>query len=578
MTTDTSTEWGGGSDSDWTGDGKGGGGGGGGGWGGQEEGPPLATRWWALGVVLLGAFMILLDSTIVNVAIPPIQVDLSASYGSVEWVVSGYALAYGLLLIPAGRLGDRFGYRPLFLIGILGFTASSVLCGTADSPTQLVVWRVIQGAMAGVINPQILAVIQVAFPAKERARAYSIYGAVSGLAVALGPLLGGLLINANIHDWDWRPIFLINLPLGVLAAAAAVRLLPAAKGRPGPLDVVGILLVSATVLLVTVPLVEGREKGWPVWAWVLLALAAPMVLAFWAWESWRLRRDKGPLVDVRLFRNRGFSAGVGIGLAYFAGFIGLFFALSLYLQLGLGRTPLAAGLILLPFAAGAFLTAAFSDKVTERIGRGVLWLGSGLVIAGAVGVIVTVSQVGADLSGPELLPSLLVCGLGSGLVIAPNVDLVLAYVPWQEAGAASGVLNTMQRLGNALGVALVGVALFGALGTHADASAQAVLPQLRTELAAAGMPASQIESSVSDFTRCYVARSNALDPTVTPPGCPQAQQGPIGDAFTAAVDRAQRDNFTDGIQRGAIWALGALVVTFLLVFVLPKERPKPAWG
>lgn len=546
----------------------------------QDEQPVAANRWWALSVVLTGAFMIILDSTIVNVAIPPIQVDLQASYGSVEWVVSGYALAYGLLLIPAGRLGDRFGYRLLFVVGLLGFTAASALCGTADSPRELIAWRVVQGAMAGVMNPQILAVIQVAFPPRERGKAYSAYGAISGVAVALGPLLGGLLISADIAGSDWRPIFLINVPLGLLTLVAALRLLPSAKGRGGPLDLLGIALVSATVLLITVPLVEGREKGWPLWSWLMLAAAVPAAVAFAAWEAWRTRAGKGPLIDVRLFRNRGFTGGVGIGLAYFAGFIGLFFALSLYLQLGLGRSALAAGLILLPFAAGALVGGLFSGRVTDKLGRGVLLVGSAAVAVGTLGVIVTVRQVGFDLSGPELLPSLLVAGIGSGLVISPNVNLVLATVPWQDSGAASGVVNTAQRLGTALGVAVVGVALFGTLGTSAAGAAEAVAPQLRMSLTAAGVPAASVEAGVDQFVRCFVRQSNAVDPTVAPVGCPTAtgSEDPVASAYSDAAAQAQRRSFTDAIERAALWALGALVVTFLLAFLLPKEQPKPAWG
>jgi len=223
-------------------------------------------RWLALAVVLSGAFMILLDATIVNVAIPSIQQSLRASYGTIEWVVSGYALAYGLLLVPAGRLGDRYGHKRLFLIGLAGFTAASALCGAAQTPAQLVACRVLQGVMAGVLNPPILAVIQIAFAPRERGRAFSWYGAVAGVSTAAGPLLGGLLISWDLHGWDWRPIFLLNVPIGAVALLAATRLLPSSRGRGGDLDPVGVALVSAAMLLITYPLVEGRDAGQPAWA------------------------------------------------------------------------------------------------------------------------------------------------------------------------------------------------------------------------------------------------------------------------------------------------------------------------
>jgi EmrB/QacA subfamily drug resistance transporter len=541
--------------------------------------PPNSRRWLALAVVLTGAFMILLDSTIVNVAIPSIQVDLGASYGGIEWVISGYALAYGLLLIPAGRLGDRFGYRGMFLFGLAGFIVTSALCGTAETPGQLIAWRVLQGAMAGIINPQILAVIQVAFPARERGRAYSLYGAISGIAVAAGPLLGGLLIEADISNLDWRPIFLLNIPIGLLALAAAPRLVPTAKGRGGSLDLVGVALVSATVLLLTVPLVQGREAGWPAWSWICLTLVLPTAALFAWWEARRLRLGRGALVDIRLFRNRSFTAGVAIGLTYFAGFIGLFFVLSLHLQLGLDRSAWVTGLTLLPFAAGSFAGAALSDRISARLGRGVLFIGAALVIAGTLGVIVTLMVAGAQMTGLQLLPALLLTGVGSGLVISPNVDIVLATVPWQEAGAASGVLNTAQRLGNALGVAVVGVALFGALGSHAVTSADRSAAALRSDLVAAGQDSSTAARGAVAFADCYVAQSTAADPTRTPPGCPAPTRGdPVAGAYAAAADRAQADNFTRAAVVASWWSLAAIVVTFLLVFLLPRGRPRQSWN
>jgi EmrB/QacA subfamily drug resistance transporter len=544
-------------------------------WNQPEETVAAQSRWLALAVVLAGAFMILLDSTIVNVAIPSIQRDLGASYGAIEWVISGYALAYGLTLIPAGRLADRYGHKRLFLIGLIGFTLTSILCGTASSPETLIGWRVAQGAMAGILNPAILAIIQVAFPPRERGKAFGMYGAVSGVAVAMGPLLGGLLIQANLQGLDWRPIFLLNLPVGVLTVVAALRLLQESRGRGGSLDLVGVLLVATGVLLVSVPLIEGRAAGWPVWTFIALAASIPVFALFALWEARLLRLGKDPLIDIRLFRNRTFSVGVAIGLSYFAGFIGLVFALSLYLQIGLGMSALAAGMTLLPFAAGTFAGSAISDWVAQRLGKWVILLGTGLVIVAILGLLWTIRRYGIAISGWELLPSLLLAGIGSGFVIAPNVDIVLAGVPWQDAGAASGVLNTAQRLGNALGVAIVGVALFGSLATYAEQAASEAAPQLRTDLTAAFGSEERADIAMVEFVPCFALQANADDPTVVIHGCehPETVPGdPVDEAFLSAVATAMKLNFTQAMQSAALYALGAVAATFLLVFALPSVK------
>lgn len=437
----------------------------------NEPVPDVPNRMTVLAVILVGGFMILLDATIVNVAVPTIQRNLHAGYGAIEWIVSGYALAYGLLLIPSGRLGDRIGHQKTYLIGLAGFTAASVLCGISASPGELVAWRVVQGAMAGIMNPPILAVIQAIFPAGERGKAFGFYGAVAGLATALGPLAGGLLIAWNLNGWDWRPVFLVNLPIGVAGLAAALRIVPESRGKPDSFDLAGIGLVSAAMLLITYPLIEGQDAGWPPWTFACLASALPVLALFAWWETRVGRRGRTPLVNISLFANRSFAAGVGVSLVYFAGFIGLLFVLSLYLQIGLGWSALHAGLTIVPFAAGTFAGAAFSDPIARRIGRGVLQIGSIAVAAATLVTILVIHAEGTGVSSADLLPALLAGGLGSGMVIAPNVEIVLSGVPWQDTGSASGVLNASQRLGQAIGVAVVGVALFISLGAEARRAA-----------------------------------------------------------------------------------------------------------
>jgi len=463
--------------------------------GGWTPDPPEAgrRRWLVLAVVLAAAFMILLDATIVNVAIPSIGRDLRASEAAVQWVVAGYALAYGLLLIPAGRLGDRFGHRRLLIIGLLGFTAASALCGAASSPGALVAWRIAQGAMAGVLNPPVLAIIRSVFPARELGQAFGWYGAMAGVSTAAGPLLGGLLIAADVAGSGWRPIFFINVPVGVITVVLVAALIPEVRGRPGGLDPVGIALLTAALLLLTVPLVQGRQLGWPAWAIVCLVLVVPALIVFTAWERRRARHGQTPLVDVALFTQRFFTAGVAIALVHFAAFVGLVFTLSLYLQLGAGRSALSTGLVLMAFALGTLLSAAASDPLTGRLGRGVLLLGSGLLAAGIAATLAALTLAPEPVVG-WLVPGLAIAGIGNGLVIAPITTVVLAGVDRRDAGTASGVLNAAQRIGQALGTTILGMVLFTTLATAlagADtplaAYTQAIKSALLAALAAAAV-------------------------------------------------------------------------------------------
>jgi len=537
----------------------------------EQPGAGNPRRMAVLAVVLVGAFMILLDATIVNVAVPSIQRSLHASYSAVEWVVSGYALAYGLLLIPAGRLGDRIGHKTTYLAGLGGFTIASVLCGTSASPAELVAWRVVQGAMAGVMNPPILAVIQAVFPPKERGQAFGIYGAIAGVATALGPLAGGLLIAWNLHGWDWRPVFLVNLPIGIAGVGAALRLVPQTRGHADRLDLVGAGLVSAAMLLFTYPLIQGQSAGWPAWTFACLGGAAPVLAAFALWERRMLRRGRTPLVDVTLFANRSFAAGTGVSLAYFAGFIALLFALSLHLQIGLGWSALHAGLTILPFAVGTLVGGAISDPVATKLGRGVLLIGAAVVGCCIAAVIGIIHHDGTALSGLQLLPALLVGGVGSGLVIAPSVDVVLSGIRWQDAGSASGVLGASQRLGQAVGIAVVGVALFGTLATYAPHAAAEAAPGLRQQLTAAGLSRPAAQASATRFAGCFARQAAAPDPVATPPGCGSGRS-PGSAAFSSATHQALAANFTHAVQVAAWYALGAIVLTVLGVLLLPRRR------
>lgn len=472
-------------------------------------------RWTVLAVVMIGFFMILLDGTIMNVAVPPLQQDLSATYSQAQWMMSGYALGYGLLLIPAGRLGDRFGHRRLFIVGLAGFTFASVLCGTAASADQVVAWRVVQGGTAGLMNPSILAMIHAVFPPAERGRALAWYGATAGVAASLGPVLGGLLISWDPGGWGWRPIFLLNVPIGIVGVLAAAHALPASRGRGGSIDPFGTLLLTLTLILVIYPLIQGYGAGWPPWTFISLAASVPAATAFVVWQVRRVRTGATPLIDVRLFRMRSFAAGVGATVGLFVSFASLQFALSAYLQLGLGATALAAAMALLPFAIGTSIGSSMSNIAVRRLGRRALHLGAGLLVLGTAGVILAIRHVGVRVDALWLAPQTLIAGIGAMMLGTPIINVILSDIPGQDAGSVGGVIATAQRAGHALGIAIVGTALF------------AVLPSGGQH---------------------------------------------IGDAY----------GYTRAIQIACLYCSGAALITFLLVFFLPRgispgrERPQEA--
>ena len=425
-------------------------------------------RWLALGVVLIAVFMQLMDISIVNVAIPSIQRDLDASYSQVQWVLAGYQLAFAVVLITGGRLGDIYGRKRLFLIGVSGFTVASALCGFAQSPVMLVGSRILQGAMGALMFPQALSVTQVEFPQRERGAAFGITGAVIGLATISGPLLGGLLISGNLFGLDWRPIFLVNLPLGVLAVVAALVLLRESRAEGAlRLDPGGVAIVSAALLLLIYPLVEGRDLGWPVWTFLLMAASVPLFALFVLYERRKTRKDNSPLVVLGLFGERAFVSGLLLNVVFFSGVAAFFLTFSLFLQIGLGFTALHSGLTTIPFSVGTAIASAVSVRLAPRLGRAILSLGCLLLVVGMLGVMATVSRYGEAIHSWQLLPALVVCGLGLGCTIPPLINVILAGISRRNVGSASGVLSTTQQFGGALGVAIIGVIFFGLLSSQA---------------------------------------------------------------------------------------------------------------
>jgi len=445
---------------------------------------PAGPGWRAVSIVLVGAFMALLDTTIVNVALPSIRTGLHAPASSLEWIVAGYALAYGLALVPAGRAGDRFGHKPLFLIGLTIFTLASVACGLAQHPDQIVIARVVQGFGAGVFYPAISATIQLSFTGPARSRAFGVLGATIGVSTALGPLLGGLIIAAAGTRDGWRWVFLVNLFIGLVTVPLAAWLLPrpAARARRG-FDPVGLGLLTAALLLLLIPLVEGQQAGWPAWCWACFAGFAVAVVLLAAWEIREGRRGGDPLLKPALLGQMSFSAGAIFAVIYFAGFASVFFTLSILWQEGLGHSALITGLVIAPFSVGSLIAAARSDKLSAWLGRMVLVSGCVLVIAGLGFAVLVVHLTAPAVSGWYLVAPLFVAGLGNGMTIAPNQDFVLASVPRRDAGTASGILGTAQRIGTALGIAIIGTVLFGTLTVRPGPDAVAVAFSHSAELA-----------------------------------------------------------------------------------------------
>ncbi|MET9904951.1 MFS transporter, partial [Streptomyces sp. NPDC006446] len=426
-------------------------------------------RWKALAVCLTAGFISLLDTSIVNVALPSMEHGLAASEAAQSWVVSGYALAFGLVLVPAGRLGDMRGRRQAFLLGLAAFTLASAACGLAPSASWLVLFRLLQGAAAGMVAPQTSGLIQQMFQGAERAKAFGMLGSVIGISTALGPLAGGLLINAAGTDDGWRWVFFVNLPIGAAALAAGLRLLPRSPAPTGKkkeeFDLFGVLLLGAAVLALMLPLVQeqqwtGRLK------WTLLPVGALLLAAFWAWERRQGRRGQAPLVDLDLFSLRSFTFGSLISLTYFAGFTTVFFVYSLFLQNTVGYSALAAGLSVLPFAAASAVGATIGGRLVMRHGRMLVVTGLAAVAVGLLGVIAAVQLVPLHSVGWATALPMTIAGIGSGLTVSPNTTLTLTRVPVHRAGAAGGVLQTGQRIGSAAGIAVVGSVYFAHQANH----------------------------------------------------------------------------------------------------------------
>jgi EmrB/QacA subfamily drug resistance transporter len=471
-------------------------------------------RWRALYVSLVAAFMSLLDTSIVNVALPSIEHRLGASAGTAQWVVSGYALAFGLALVPAGRLGDTLGRRRMFLIALSAFVVTSALSGAAPTSGLLIAARLAQGVAGGMLVPQNSGLIQELFRGAERGRAFGSLGATVGLSTAAGPVIGGLILAAFTGPDGWRWVFYVNVPIGLVALVLAARLVPSTIRATGRihLDLVGSLLLGGGVLSLLLPLVDA-ETGGLGGSWPLLLAGVVLLGAFARWEVRTVRRGRQPLLDPRLARTSGYSAGLGIGLLYFMGFTGIWLVFALFFQDGLGYSPLRSGLAVTPFALGVAVSALVAGRLVTRVGRLLTVSGLTTTIAGLVAAALLLRHVGGDAAAFATAGPLLVAGLGGGMVTSPNITLTLESVPVRMAGAAGGALQTAQRIGSAIGTAVLAMVFYRVLTSTGHDFPAAISDAL---LCASGLMVLALLVAVAELLRRRARRLDESAPTPRP--------------------------------------------------------------
>lgn len=535
----------------------------------------------ALLIVAFAFVMDLLDSTIVNIAIPSIQANLGASYATIQWLVAGYSLTFALLLITGGRMGDVFGYKKIFMLGVSGFTIASLLTGIAPNSTFLVVARLLQGAMAALMVPQVMSLMQVMYTPKERAGVMGMFGMLGGLAASLGPIIGGLLIKANLFHLDWRPIFLINLPVGVFALLAGWKFLP--EGRsPHPLhiDIKGTLLVVAALSLLVFPLIEGRDLDWPLWALALLALSIPALMLFGWYEIRKDKRDKSALIVPALFKVKTFISGLGLNILVESVMVGYFLTVTLVMQVGLGYSPIRAALTGIPTAVGMTIGfAVLGQKFINKFGRSVIGIGSVTFASGLIYTAWIMMHYTTAAHPWQFIPGFLFTGIGLSLIMIPIFSAALQDVDSGHAGSASGILNAVQQVGAAIGIAIIGVIFFGQLSHGAYKAFDDITPKLRSDLTTMRVPSEAQDHIIAQSRTCFHDRVTQKDSSAVPASCAQAQGSAptsgfakqLGDTIATSAKEANAQNFATSFRAGVIYVIFMLAVVCGLSLFLPKK-------
>jgi EmrB/QacA subfamily drug resistance transporter len=523
------------------------------------------SPWLALITLCLGFFMILLDTTIVNIAIPNMIDKLGASLDEILWVINAYILIFAVLLIPAGRLGDLYGPKRLFIIGLIIFTLASAACGLAQTPGQLIAFRVIQGIGGALLTPQTLSTITMIFPPEKRGAAFGIWGSVAGLATIAGPTLGGWLVT----NWDWRWIFFVNVPVGIATLILAVVVLPDIQlHRRHQLDWVGTTLATLGLFLVCFGLIEGEHYDWgtvagPITIPLIIA-SGILVLAVMLWQQY-LERDGEPLIPFTIFADRNYSLMNAVVAAIAFGMFGLFLPLTIFLQSVLGLSALQAGLTFAPMSLVSTFVAPFAGRFADKVGgKWILFAG---LLLWTIGMWTLVEFTTVDSTRWSLLPSLLIAGVGLGLTFAPLQTIAMLNIKPQVAGAASGFINTTRQLGAVIGSAAVGALLQAQLATQLPASAKDN---------AAALPAQFRDQFVEGFSN---AASNGLQVGAgqtgvqLPPGIPEQAKPTILEAATKTF----HEGYVTAMHYTLLLPLCVLAVAVLLVLFV-RRQPGSADG
>lgn len=535
----------------------------------------------ALAVVALAFVMDLLDTTIVNIAIPSIQENLHTTTTMVEWFIAGYALAFSLLLITGGRLGDTYGYKRLFQGGVGGFALASLFCGVAQSPYQLLAARVFQGMAAAMMVPQVLAVMQIMYPPHKRIRVQALFGLMGGTSAALGPVLGAFLIHSNIFGLEWRPIFLINLPVAVLALIAGQIALPAGRStHPLRPDLPGAAFLTVILFLIMFPLLEGGTFGWPWYIFLSIGTAVLLVPIFVRYLNWKSARDGAPLLVPDIFRERAFTIGLAVSFIFNLGVAGYLLFFTLLVQVGMGYGVLRAGMYSAPFAIGVFLSLGLIGKrFMPLLGRRMIPLGAALMLTGMVILALLLPSVPPDQSfALGIAIPQLINGIGLGTFLTAMSPIILSNVEVRYAGIAAGIMNSVQQLCVAMGIALVGGVFFGLLAHGVDRQIAAALPRLQSDSAGQYLDIRDHDAiAIRLRSRSYAELRLSADSAAEE----RATRAPISEHLDGIQQLDQRISKESGIVRTMTyrwafrWAIGLeaclLFGASLLSFALPRE-------
>jgi EmrB/QacA subfamily drug resistance transporter len=443
----------------------------------------MRTAWLVLVVVVVADIMDLVDSSVANLAGPSIRADLGGGQVTVQWVLSAYTAAFALGLVTSGRLGDLLGRRRLFLLGMTGFTLASLACGLAPGTVFLIVARTLQGLCGSVMIPQGLALVKVVFPPQHLRKALTPVGPLMGLTMVAGPILAGWLLHLDLFGSQWRAIFLINVPFGIAAGLLGRRVLPHRGGedRTARLDLTGVGLLTAASALLIVPLIQGRDLGWPAWTYVMMAASVVLLALFTVSQ----RRSAHPVITPSLLRKRSFIVGLVIVAGFYASLSAFVLVINLLLQQGMHWSPLRTGLTLIPWALGTAVAVLLAGAVLAgKLGRTTLHLGLALAVAGLLALWWSVAHWGTGLTVWKLTPALLLTGFGSGLVFIPLTDYIIGDATPEEVGTGAGLLNAVQQFAGAVGVAALGTVFFARVG-HPSAHSYLAATELVLAIAAA---------------------------------------------------------------------------------------------